>query len=181
VRRPAASLAVALACLLSVACSAGNAGGGGDDAAPTATAGATAEADAMPAPVDPSTPVASDAPVADGGGSAATGAPGGRAYVDSVDVMVLESFPLQVRVGIAGNLSDPCTHLAAPRVQRDGDTFRVALPTTRDEGMCAQVLQPFETTVELPVEGLPRGTYTVDVEGQTATFTFDRDNKAGEP
>ena len=134
----------------------------------------------------PDTAVASGTAAADDGaagavsagdGDTAPGTPGGRAYVESVEVMLLESFPLQVRVGIAGNLSDGCTHLGEPQVARDGDTFRVTLPTTREEGMCTQALVPFEHTLPLAVEGLPKGTYTVDVEGRTASFTFERDNR----
>ncbi len=135
--------------------------------------------------------VAVDAPAAagdataspDAGTTVGTSQPaGGRAFVESVDVMLLESFPLQVRVGVAGQLSDPCTTLGEPRVRRDGDTFRVELPTTRDPAkVCAQVLVPFETTVPLDVHGLPKGTYTVDVEGTTASFTFDRDNALRQP
>jgi inhibitor of cysteine peptidase len=119
-----------------------------------------------------------DAPGSAGDAAAGEAPAGGRAYVESVDVMLLESFPLQVRVGVAGQLSDPCTALGEPRVSRDGTTFRVALPTTREPGrVCAQVLVPFETTVRLDVQGLPKGTYTVDVEGTTASFTFERDNE----
>ena len=103
-------------------------------------------------------------------------APGGAAFVESLDVMLLESFPLQVRVAVAGQLSDPCTELAEPRVRRDGNSFHVELPTVRREGMCAQVLVPFETTVPLDVHGLPKGTYQVVAGDRTATFTFERDN-----
>jgi inhibitor of cysteine peptidase len=42
--------------------------------------------------------------------------------------------------------------------------------------MCTQALVPFEESIDLDVRGLPAGTYTVDVHGETATFTLDVDN-----
>jgi inhibitor of cysteine peptidase len=173
---------------LTLACSASHDRSGGDAASPAAsprppaTAGGTGAPPGGPAVIPPAgddAPVAdTDAPMID---DDVARDPGGRAYVASVEVLVLESFPLQVRVAVAGQLSDPCTRLAEPRVRRADTTFHVELPTTRGPGLCAQVLVPFEETVTLDVHGLPKGTYTVDVEGKTATFTFDRDNTFGRP
>lgn len=174
-RRPGATaLALALALLPwgLAGCTPGAGSDAGDDEAPmaapdTAVAGGGTEATPAPAGGDTSP---GDA------GAVSDEAPGGQAYVEEVDVMTLESFPLQVRAAISGNLSDGCTHLGEPSVTRDGNTFRVELPTTRAEGMCTQALVPFETTVALPVAGLPKGTYTVDVMGTTGSFTFASDN-----
>jgi hypothetical protein len=157
--RLALSLCVALGAF---GCTAGPGTGGsdGDSAAAPATPGATA-------------PVAGD-----GTQTPNTGTPGGKAYVESVEVMLLESFPLQVRVAIGGQLSDACTTLGEPAARRDGDTFHVELPTYRADGMCAQVLVPFATSLALDVEGLPKGTYAVVAGDQRATFTFERDNRS---
>jgi inhibitor of cysteine peptidase len=46
--------------------------------------------------------------------------------------------------------------------------------------MCTQALVPFEERVDLDVQGLPAGTYTVDVNGISDTFTFDADNEIPE-
>jgi inhibitor of cysteine peptidase len=99
------------------------------------------------------------------------------APVESVEVMILESFPVQVRLLVAGNLPDGCTELDDWTVTRDDDTFSVTLPTTRTEdAMCTQALVPYEVTIPLDVAGLAAGTYTVDVNGVTAQFTLDVDN-----
>jgi hypothetical protein len=53
----------------------------------------------------------------------------------------------------------------------------VEITTVRDaEAVCAQVLAPFEERIALDVYGLPAGTYTIDVNGVTDSFTLDVDN-----
>jgi inhibitor of cysteine peptidase len=101
----------------------------------------------------------------------------GTAQVDSIDILILESFPVQIHVVAKGHLPDSCTTVGEIAEERDGDTFRVTIATTRPEGKsCAQVLTPFEETIALDVYGLDAGTYTVDVNGVTGTFTLDIDN-----
>ncbi len=107
----------------------------------------------------------------------ATDLPPGQAYVDSVDVLLMESFPVQVRVHIQGNLPDPCSEVTGTQTTRSGNAFTIELIVARNSAaMCAQVLEPFEQTVTLDVEGLPAGTYTVQVEGVSTSFTLDVDN-----
>ena len=101
----------------------------------------------------------------------------GTAAIESVQVMLLESFPVQVRVVMQGNLPDACTKIGEISVERDGNTFKVKVPTVRPaDEMCAQVIMPFEETVALDAAGLKAGTYTVDVNGVTETFTLEVDN-----
>lgn len=104
----------------------------------------------------------------------------GTAVVESVEVLLLESFPVQVRLVARGNLPDGCTALGDWRVEREGDTFAVTLPTTRSaEAMCTEALVPFEVSIPLEVAGLPAGTYGVEVNGVSASFTLDVDNVLG--
>jgi hypothetical protein len=101
----------------------------------------------------------------------------GQAMVETVDVLMLESFPVQVQVAVSGNLPDACTFIDEVITQQSGNTFRVAVTTIRQPGVaCAQVVTPFEETVPLEVEGLPAGTYEVSVNGVTGSFTLDVDN-----
>jgi inhibitor of cysteine peptidase len=114
-------------------------------------------------------------------GPATTTPPGGDgtglAQVDSIDIVILESFPVQVHVLARGTLPDSCTAIDQISRERDGTSFRVTLTTARPEGVaCAQVLTPFEETIPLDVYGLDAGTYTVDVNRVTGTFTLDIDN-----
>jgi inhibitor of cysteine peptidase len=102
---------------------------------------------------------------------------GQAAIVDDIDVMILESFPVQVNVVVRGNLPDGCTYLDEFDVQRNGNTFEMIIWTVRDpEAMCTMALVPFEETVSLDVLGLEAGEYTVVVQDQSATFTLDVDN-----
>lgn len=101
----------------------------------------------------------------------------GQATVDSIDVVMVESFPVQVLVIVRGNLPDGCTQLGDPVVQVTGSTFMMTLPTTRmTDAVCTEALAPFEIPVPLDVVDLPAGSYTVDVHGVTGTFTLDVDN-----
>ena len=107
---------------------------------------------------------------------------GSVAVVKSVDVLLLESFPLQVNVVIRGDLPDAgCTTIASVEQVREGNTFTLTLIITTDPlALCAQVLTPFEEVVSLDVLGLPAGIYTVDVHGVQQTFEFTVDNSLEE-
>jgi inhibitor of cysteine peptidase len=101
----------------------------------------------------------------------------GLAPVEEIELLLLESFPVQVRAVIRGYLPDGCTHVDKVEQSRVGNEFRVRITTSRPaDAMCTQVVIPLEETVALDVEGLPAGTYTVDVNGVTASFTLDVDN-----
>jgi inhibitor of cysteine peptidase len=97
--------------------------------------------------------------------------------IDSVEVLILESFPVQVTVHVKGNLADACTTVDEVTTTRDGNTFNIEISTKRPaEQMCAQVLTPFEENIPLDVKGLKKGTYTVNVNGVTETFELAADN-----
>ncbi|HUP26929.1 MAG TPA: hypothetical protein VM409_00720 [Chloroflexia bacterium] len=102
----------------------------------------------------------------------------GSAQVDSIDILMLESFPVQVSVTVKGNLPDACTTLGTISRTRNGNTFNVNVATTRPRSaMCAQMIVPFEETLALDVAGLKAGTYTVNVNGVSKTFTLNADNQ----
>ena len=102
-----------------------------------------------------------------------------EANVQRVEILILESFPVQVNVRAMGYLPDSCTTIGDISQSRDGDTFMVMITTSRPaDAVCAQVLVSFEEVIPLDVAGLPAGTYTVDVNGVTDTFTLTVDNVA---
>lgn len=105
------------------------------------------------------------------------------AVVKSIEILLLESFPLQVNAVIRGDLPDAgCTKIASVDQVREGNTFRLTLVTTTDPlALCAQALTPFEEVVALDVNGLPAGTYTVQAGDVQQTFTFDVDNISEQP
>ena len=100
----------------------------------------------------------------------------GLAPVEEIEIVILESFPVQVQVIARGNLPDPCTEIFEVLQERKENTFFVAIKTYRPPGFCIQVLAPFEEIIPLEVYGLPADTYTVDVNGVQDTFDLEVDN-----
>ncbi len=101
------------------------------------------------------------------------------AMVEDVQVLVMESFPVQVSAVASGYVSDGCTVIDEDHitVQRVGNVFDVTLRTMRPkDAMCTQAIEPFEVTIPLDVYGLEKGVYTVDVNGVNDTFELQTDN-----
>ena len=98
--------------------------------------------------------------------------------VDSAEVLLLESFPVQVSIKVAGNKSVPCVELQPVAVSREGDLFTVVIAETSlgPAETCIAVLDPFELSVALDMLGLSAGTYRVNVNGTEAQFSLDVDN-----
>jgi inhibitor of cysteine peptidase len=105
------------------------------------------------------------------------------AVVKSIEILILESFPLQVNAVIGGELPDAgCTTIASVNQVRDGNTFRLTLVTTTDPlALCAPALTPFEEIVALDVRHLPAGIYTVQAGGVEQTFEFSVANSPDQP
>ena len=106
--------------------------------------------------------------------------PGAKlARVESIELLILESFPVQVHALVKGNLSDGCTEVDQIEERRDLDnkTFEVEITTKRPaDKLCSSNLVPFEETIPLDVRDLPAGTYTVDVNGVQGSFELQMDN-----
>jgi len=101
----------------------------------------------------------------------------GEAVVETVDIAILESFPVQIRAVLRGTVSDACTEMDSITAQREGDTFTLVVRTRRPvDALCAQVLTPYEATKGLDVLGLPAGIYTVVAGDATASFELAVDN-----
>jgi inhibitor of cysteine peptidase len=102
----------------------------------------------------------------------------GEAVVESIEIMILESFPVQVRVVASGYLPDACTQLGEITTTREGKTFEVTIATIRPaDKACAAVVVDFQETIPLDVYGLEAGEYTVIVNGVSDTFRLEMDNK----
>ena len=98
------------------------------------------------------------------------------ASVDEIDILISESFPVQINVIARGNLQDPCTEIYQVTQKKESNTFFITIKTYHPPGPCIQVIAPFEETISLEVYGLPAGTYTVDVNGVQGTFNLEVDN-----
>jgi inhibitor of cysteine peptidase len=101
----------------------------------------------------------------------------GTAVVESIEILVLESFPVQIHVVAKGYLPDGCTEIDRVEEERDGNTFTVTITTKRPKDMmCTQAIVLYEKVVPLDVYGLNAGTYYVNVNGVTDSFELSIDN-----
>jgi hypothetical protein len=170
---------LALVCLGLVACgpSTGQPAETATSVQPTGTATPAPPPDTPTQAPPAETPTTDEAPGGQGATPTAAGQITGLAAVETVDVKILESFPVQVQVTAKGNLPDGCTTIDKVQQKQNGNAFEVTITTTRPaDAACITVLMPFEKTVALNVQGLKAGTYTVSVNGVNTNFTLSSDN-----
>ncbi len=98
------------------------------------------------------------------------------APVESMNIMMLESFPLQINVLINGYLPNPCYQITRIEKNQEGNTFYIKVFMKHNGLICIQTIKPYEETVALDVYGLIAGTYQIDVNGVTDSFFLDVDN-----
>jgi inhibitor of cysteine peptidase len=102
---------------------------------------------------------------------------GETAFFDSVDIVFLESFPLQVHAVLKGNFPDSCTSIYRNEAKREGNVFDIKVFTKRPvNAFCSEALVPFEHTVPLDVYGLTAGSYSVKAYNVFSEFSFTQDN-----
>jgi hypothetical protein len=94
------------------------------------------------------------------------------AFLDSADLLVLESFPPQYMLSLAGSLPTPCHQLRVAISPPDAENvIAVAVYSLVDPNMiCIQVLQSFTENINLG--SFPPGKYTVQIDGGP-TLEFD--------
>lgn len=101
----------------------------------------------------------------------------GLANVESIDILILESFPVQVHVIAEGYLPDGCTEIDEIKSEREGNNFNISITTKRPkDAICTQAIESFRETIPLEVQGLSAGNYTVNVNGVTGSFELAVDN-----
>ncbi|HET9201172.1 MAG TPA: hypothetical protein VFO84_09410 [Dehalococcoidia bacterium] len=94
--------------------------------------------------------------------------------VDSVEVLQLESFPVQISVEATGTLPDGCTEVSNVDVAQDGSQFTVAIETERPTDV-ACTLQIREHTESVSLGSPEPGDYTVTVNGVSEEFIVPGD------
>jgi hypothetical protein len=95
------------------------------------------------------------------------------ATVDSVEVALLESYPVQVVVTARGSLRSGFEEMAGVSQRFEDDTFFVAVLGSFPPGIaCTPVAPPFTERVTLTTADLAPGTYKANVNGVVETFTF---------
>jgi len=87
---------------------------------------------------------------------------GAEAMLEEVEVVILESEPVQVNAIFQGQLPDGCVTIERIDQGRNRDTFWVTIVTARQvETPCQAESQSFGEGVHLDTVGLPSGVYTV--------------------
>ncbi len=103
-----------------------------------------------------------------------------NATIESVEIVLLESFPVQVNAIITGTVPNNCAVIKQVNQGKSGNSFDIAIATSLEGGaMCAELAQPFEKVVSLDVVGLPAGSYTVTASSANSvsnTFALTVDN-----
>jgi inhibitor of cysteine peptidase len=101
----------------------------------------------------------------------------GIANVESIDILTLESFPVQINVIVEGYLPDGCTEIDEIKTEREENNFNINITTKRPkDAICTQAIENFTETIPLKVQGLSAGNYAVNVNGVTGSFELAVDN-----
>ena len=95
-----------------------------------------------------------------------------KADVQSVEIQILASYPLQINAIARGLLPDSgCTSIVSVNQVREGSIFKVTLMTAvNPAGTCLATPTPFEQLISLNVGSLVSGNYIVRVNGIEASF-----------
>jgi hypothetical protein len=88
----------------------------------------------------------------------------GPYFVDGADLVIMESFPIQVRLDVTGTVPTPCND-PFWRITDDGSTLSVELFTaTAPDIACSQVID--ERNVQIPLGSWAGESRTVELNGE---------------
>jgi hypothetical protein len=108
--------------------------------------------------------------------------PTNEAVIETVEILLLESFPVQANVVVRGQLPTSCAVIDQITQAKNGAEFNIVLTTVHQTGvMCTEQPQPFEEMVALDILGAAAGEYQVNVTGANAvgnSFALTVDNTA---
>ena len=90
----------------------------------------------------------------------------GPIYVDEVELVMMESFPVQVRLILRGSLPNPCSSFAW-EVEEPDSQGRIAVRAyslQEADLACIQVLEPMEESI--PLGAFTQGNFSVWLNGE---------------
>lgn len=96
-----------------------------------------------------------------------------EAPIESVDVLIMESFPVQYALSVVSGLPNGCAESAGYTMTRDGETIRVNITNWRPANgdvMCTQEYRFVEHNIQLGSDFEPGQTYTVMVNSVSESF-----------
>jgi hypothetical protein len=95
-----------------------------------------------------------------------------EAQVQSIEIQVLQSNPLQINAVIHGTLTESCASLGESQVQYESNSIQVTVyEVSQQDAGCVQTATPFETSIPLKTGELPVERLTVVANGVSASFT----------
>ena len=95
----------------------------------------------------------------------------------SLEIVITDSFPVQVVAIVCGELPDACTIIDSVSQELENRMFAVSLTTRRPvDEVCVLAVTPFEASIPLAVLGLEAGVYSVSVGGVSEIFRLAEDN-----
>jgi hypothetical protein len=92
----------------------------------------------------------------------------GQVFLGEMQLLIMESFPVQIALHVQGGLPTPC-HVFEFTIAEPNEKNEIhvdAFSLVSEGAICVQVMQPFEETVSLPMVGQPDGKYSVWVNGE---------------
>ncbi|MCK5524476.1 MAG: hypothetical protein KAI83_15205 [Thiomargarita sp.] len=105
-------------------------------------------------------------------------------YIDKVEVIKTDSFPIQVFLRVVGHFTSGCQEMGKMSCKLLGNKFDIWMYSTQDEKFstgeftCTQGFVPFTHIISLPIYSLKEGEYKYSVNGRyTGTFNLAEDNK----
>lgn len=92
----------------------------------------------------------------------------GQVYISNADILIMESFPVQVSLSVSGELPSPCHQLVSEVETPDKENrihVNVESRAESDEA-CIQVLEAFSTQLSIDMQGARNGIYSVWLNGE---------------
>ncbi|MDH3944275.1 MAG: hypothetical protein OEV06_09310 [Anaerolineae bacterium] len=94
----------------------------------------------------------------------------GNAFINETDLLIMESYPIQVSLLVLGELPTPCNRLAYDIDPPDEENqIHIEIYSLYEpETICIQVIEPFEENISISSLDTPldEGLYTVWVNGE---------------
>ncbi len=98
------------------------------------------------------------------------------APIDSIELQIAESFPLQYFLKVVSGLPDGCHSFGGYTLTRDGQRVLIKvfnLKPSNADLVCIQLYGNADTTIPLGSDFDPSEPYTIDVNGKTISFRGD--------
>jgi len=105
------------------------------------------------------------ADIAPGGGN---NSETGQVFISSAELLIMESYPVQVALSVNGELPTPCHDLVSEVEAADEDNrIYVSVASQFDSSeACIQVLEAFSTQMNIGMQGASDGIYSVWLNGE---------------